>query len=168
MGHISDIQAVNVQTDVCLDLEIANSSEEPEQTQDDDDVPTQGRSSSGVLSTLLADYCSSSNSNPRSVNSTMRNKHIRDEMTRYLEEPACNLESNPLEWWKSKAHIFPVLSRYALPYMCLQGTSVASERLFSTAGDVVSKKRNRLSSNMINMIMVLNRNHCLIDAQCIQ
>ena len=29
----------------------------------------------------------------------------------------------------------------ALPYMCLQGTSVASERVFSTAGDILSKKR---------------------------
>ena len=56
-----------------------------------------------------------------------------------------------------------MLSKLAVPYLCLQGTSVASERVFSSAGDLITKKRNRLSSDMISTLVFLNHNHGLLD-----
>lgn len=44
-------------------------------------------------------------------------------------------------------------------YLAIQGTSVASERVFSTAGDIVSAKRNRIDPKRVNMVLFLNKNY---------
>lgn len=38
------------------------------------------------------------------------------------------------------------------------GTSVPSERVFSTAGDIVSAERATLHPDNVNMLLVLNKN----------
>jgi len=45
-----------------------------------------------------------------------------------------------LEWWKKNKKKFPMLSKFALQFLCVPLTSAAIERAFSHAG-VISKKR---------------------------
>ena len=42
--------------------------------------------------------------------------------------------------------------------LAIQGTSVASERVFSTAGLVLSDRRTRLDPSNVNKIIFLNKN----------
>lgn len=59
----------------------------------------------------------------------------------YLSLPKVGLDDNPLVWWKQHASSFPGLSIMAKKYLCMQGSSVPSERVFSKGGNVVNKKR---------------------------
>ncbi|KAK7933157.1 hypothetical protein WMY93_004053 [Mugilogobius chulae] len=59
-----------------------------------------------------------------------------EELKKYLAVPSLPLSEDPLEWWRFNEGNFPLLSRQAKRYLCIPGTSVAAERVFSTAGDI--------------------------------
>ena len=80
------------------------------------------------------------------------------EVRRYFEEPNIDRSKNPLEWWKENETRFPNLSKIAKKYLCVPGSSVPSERLFSKAGQLVSERRNRLKSENIDKMLFLNHN----------
>jgi hypothetical protein len=82
------------------------------------------------------------------------------ELETYLKLPqlSCNQEINLLDWWNSKSVAFPYLAKLAKIYLCIPATSVPSERLFSTAGNVITDKRNRLHPNTISNLLFLNQN----------
>jgi len=63
----------------------------------------------------------------------------------------------PLTWWKSHEKAYPRLSLLARKYLCLNATSTPSERVFSTAGDVIDEKRSRLLSDNADSIIFLNK-----------
>ena len=63
-----------------------------------------------------------------------------------------------LQWWKKNEFFFPNLSILAKRYLCVPASSVSSERVFSLAGELVNKKRSRLSPSNINMLIFLNKN----------
>ena len=44
-------------------------------------------------------------------------------------------------------------------YMCIPATSVSSERVFSTAGNLINSKRQRLTPDNVDMLMFLNKNY---------
>jgi hypothetical protein len=68
---------------------------------------------------------------------------IADEITNFLLLVAKE-NKNPLDWWKSKLENFPILSIIARKCLGIPATSVASERLFSDAGNHITAKRNSL------------------------
>ena len=80
------------------------------------------------------------------------------ERQRYLHLPTVNPDTDPLLWWKDESKHLPFLATLARKYLCLCGTSVPSERLFSKAGLIVSGLRNCLSPNNVNMLVFLARN----------
>ncbi|XP_011408502.2 PREDICTED: zinc finger BED domain-containing protein 1-like [Amphimedon queenslandica] len=80
------------------------------------------------------------------------------EVRRYFEEPIIPRSSNPLLWWKENQHRFPRLMQIAKKYLCIPGSSVPSERLFSKAGQLVSERRNRLKPKNIDLLLFLNNN----------
>ncbi|XP_039520337.1 E3 SUMO-protein ligase ZBED1-like [Pimephales promelas] len=67
------------------------------------------------------------------------------EVVKYRDTASLNLGGMVLEWWKSHQTEFPLLANLAKTYMCIPGTSVPSERVFSTAGDIVNSERSVLS-----------------------
>ena len=46
----------------------------------------------------------------------------------------------PLVWWKQNCSHLPMLQELAKKYLCIPATSVPAERLFSKAGEVVTKE----------------------------
>ena len=81
-----------------------------------------------------------------------------DEIKRYRAEKPAGLNENPLTWWRSNEREYPLLARLAKQYLCVPGTSIASERVFSTAGDIVTAKRSCLTPDHVNELLFLNKN----------
>lgn len=66
--------------------------------------------------------------------------------------------SNVLNWWKTFRHIYPNLVKIFRINCNIVATSVPCERIFSKAGNLISEKRTRLSSEKVELILFLNAN----------
>ncbi len=64
----------------------------------------------------------------------------------------------PLKYWKERAVIFPTLYVLAKKYLCMPATSVPRERILSKAGEILCKKRSRLSPSTVEQLIFLNKN----------
>ncbi|CAB5344460.1 unnamed protein product [Rhizophagus irregularis] len=133
------------------------------------------------ISTISADTSRSSTPSTRSLHEyrEMREKSIRkvfqttekstasstiaDEITTYFLLPVARENKNPLNWWKTKKKIFPILSIIAQKYLGIPATSVASERLFSDAGNHITAKRSLLDPDLVGKIVFLKRNMQTMD-----
>ncbi|KAE9523772.1 hypothetical protein AGLY_015832 [Aphis glycines] len=60
--------------------------------------------------------------------------------------------NDPLKWWNENKNIYPTLFEIMKRRFCIQGTSVPSERVFSKGGQMVTEKRNRLSSKRVDKL----------------
>ncbi|KAI4813793.1 hypothetical protein KUCAC02_003021 [Chaenocephalus aceratus] len=67
-------------------------------------------------------------------------------------------DKNPLQWWKENEKKFPSLAVVARSYLAAPATSTPSERLFSAAENIVSKKRARLTKEHVDMLTFLHSN----------
>ena len=78
----------------------------------------------------------------------------------YLKEPLIShLEYiHPLTYWKEKQPLWPCLADLACKYLSIPPSSAASERLFSSAGDIVSPERNRILPEKAEMLLFLKKN----------
>ncbi|XP_040889402.1 zinc finger BED domain-containing protein 4-like [Toxotes jaculatrix] len=83
---------------------------------------------------------------------------IEAEIVRYRSEMSISLTSCPLKWWKENSKFYPLLSPLAKAYLTTPATSVPSERVFSTAGDVVTSQRSQLRPENVDMLIFLKRN----------
>lgn len=63
--------------------------------------------------------------------------------------------SDPLQWWKIHSVQLPHLARIAKKLLCIPATSVPCERVFSDAGNIVTKRRAALSSEHVNVLTCL-------------
>ncbi|KAM9307434.1 E3 SUMO-protein ligase ZBED1-like [Pholidichthys leucotaenia] len=80
------------------------------------------------------------------------------EVQRYMTDPPLDRCEDPLTYWKEHKNIYPHLFSLAKQYLCTPASSVPCERVFSKAGEVVGKKRNRLSPKTAEKILFLNKN----------
>ena len=78
-----------------------------------------------------------------------------EELIRYQAEPV--LIRNPLDWWKHYVKTFPTLGRLAKKFLCVMGTSIPSERVFSMAGLTVTSYRAKLDAEVVDEIIFLNK-----------
>ena len=63
------------------------------------------------------------------------NVTIADEVEMYLSSRSINI----FEWWKLNEPRYPNIARLAKSMLCIQATSTAAERIFSSAGITISK-----------------------------
>ncbi|XP_061127151.1 E3 SUMO-protein ligase ZBED1-like [Syngnathus typhle] len=80
------------------------------------------------------------------------------EVYRYKETELLTLKGNLLEWWGSHEMEFPLLANLAKTYLCIPATSVPSERVFSTAGDIVRSERSVLTPEHVDHLIFLKKN----------
>ena len=83
---------------------------------------------------------------------------VDSEITNYRKEKTLSLTECPLAWWKLNESYFPLLSRLAKRIMGIPATSVASERVFSTAGDIVTATRSTLRAENVDMLIFIKKN----------
>ena len=86
-----------------------------------------------------------------------RNVHdvVDDEVSKYWNSNEADESIHPLEWWKTHSTEYPNLSKLALDYLCIQASSVPCEQLFSIAGQVLCKSRNRLTGESVRACICL-------------
>ncbi|KAL2079766.1 hypothetical protein ACEWY4_025510 [Coilia grayii] len=129
----------------------------PTQEQSSNDGPSPPKTSKGscaLLDLLGAAYAPVS---PR-VNSTVADR-AKEEVAKYREVAPLPLSENPLKWWSMHEGEYPLLSRQAKRYLCVPGTSVPAERIFSTAGDILTAKRNCLLPEHVDQLLFLHKNY---------
>ncbi|MBN3288019.1 ZBED1 protein, partial [Polyodon spathula] len=83
---------------------------------------------------------------------------LMQEMAGYVKETPLSADSNPLEWWKKSVLKYPHLAQLAKKYLCVPGMYVRSERVFSTAGNTVNKKRAALDPKQVDRLVFLANN----------
>ena len=80
----------------------------------------------------------------------------------------CQLESyfresvktnDPLKWWASKNYDYNDLAKLAKKFLCIPATEVPSERVFSTAGQTITKYRASLDPGTVDEIIFINKNY---------
>ena len=71
----------------------------------------------------------------------------------YLVEPLLPRHANASDYWSKKKALWPISSILARKYLTLPCTFVPSERLFSSAGNIVTDKRNRLTAEKVEMLL---------------
>ena len=80
------------------------------------------------------------------------------ELAIYKQEAVLAADGDPLDWWKKNEPRYPLLANVARKYLCICATSTASERVFSTAGQVVSSRRSLLKPAKVDMLVFLAKN----------
>lgn len=73
-------------------------------------------------------------------------------IAKYKDTASLILGGRVLECWKSHQTEFPLLANLAKAYLCISGTSVPSERVFSTAGDIVRSEHRVLSPQHVDQL----------------
>jgi len=87
-----------------------------------------------------------------------REDAVRNELLVYFGEKPIPNDKNPLQWWKENETKFPTLAVVAKSYLAAPAISTPSERLFSAAGTIVSKKRASLTKEHVDMLTFLHSN----------
>ena len=61
--------------------------------------------------------------------------------------------TSTVKWWTQKETAYPTLCKIAYTYLIAQATSVASKRIFSTACNILSNSRDRLSNDKVDKLV---------------
>ena len=119
------------------------------QSHDESDEPTDStepplKKKCTALSHLLSDIYPPNQQHASQNVTTM--EAIESELAFYKGEVCLDIDGDPLQWWKVRATQYRLLSQLARKYISVPATSVKSEEIFSTAGNILTQKRNRLFS----------------------
>eukprot|EP00944_MAST-04C_sp_MAST-4C-sp1_P014366 g14366.t1 len=112
----------------------------------------------GVELTALPDSTTDSSQqskDPVSKTKEFLKKMMEKEMAKYWMEINSvdkAVLKNYKKFWSDRKNIFPYMSKVAQKWLGVVATSAPSERLFSVLGNTVTKKRNRLSPELVNAI----------------
>uniref|UniRef100_A0A8C4SQW8 BED-type domain-containing protein n=1 Tax=Erpetoichthys calabaricus TaxID=27687 RepID=A0A8C4SQW8_ERPCA len=124
----------------------------PNEILDDEGPPVPKKRNTSLLN-LLGKTFTNARDVPKSAGT-----RAEEEMKEYLETPSLSLSEDPLTWWRSQETVFPLLAKLAKCYLCIPGTSVAAERVFSTAGDIVTAQRSMLTPEHVDQLLFLQKN----------
>ena len=103
---------------------------------------------------LLGAHLSSSSSEDEASGNNSK-QDILDEISKYRKEPKISKAGNPLHFWKKNEKRFPHLAKLARKYLCVMATSRTAERVFSSLGLLLTKRRLCLIGENVNKILFL-------------
>ena len=93
---------------------------------------------------------------------------IVDEFQTYIQEAAV-VETDEIfhsiQYWKNNHKRFKFLSIIAVEILGIPASSGQLERIFSTATDILSAKRNRLHSSLFQKLLFIKRNSVVIRSR---
>ena len=67
-------------------------------------------------------------------------------------------DGDPLVWWRVHHKHYPILWRLAEMYLAIPASSAPSERAFSMAGNIITVKRCRMSTENLEDVLFLQAN----------
>ena len=85
------------------------------------------------------------------------------ELDLFLIEDTIDSECCPLKWWKKHKDEFPRIAKVAKIFLGIPGSQSTSERIFSSAGGIVTEKRTCLASSNVGILGFLHDNLTLED-----
>jgi len=81
-----------------------------------------------------------------------------NELEEYFKLPAEDFDTcNPIHWWMGRRVQFPNLFRLARDILCIPGSAVAIERIFSGGRDTISLRRASLHADTIHILMLVKK-----------
>ncbi|WAQ94090.1 ZBED1-like protein [Mya arenaria] len=81
-------------------------------------------------------------------------ERVDKEISKYKMVQPIKIEMDPLE----HCFYYPLLANLVKARLCIPATSVPSERVFSTAGDIVTAQRSCLASDLVDMLLFCKKN----------
>lgn len=81
---------------------------------------------------------------------------LEKELYRYYLEPCKDID--PIEFWRSNKENFLILYHVFLRVFSIPATSVPAEQLFSAAANSIWDRRNKISPENVNKVMVIYEN----------
>ncbi len=88
----------------------------------------------------------------------VRNYHAEKGQPMYVVGENNTLFSDPLVWWRAHVEKFPHVWLLALVVLAIPATSAPSEHVFSVAANIVNKKRVRLKTDNVDILVFLKSN----------
>ena len=80
------------------------------------------------------------------------------EVAVYLSLNRAKTSIDILQFWSEHEKRLPILASIVRKYMCIQASSSSSERTFSSSGNIVTPRRNKLDPENVNMLVYLKEN----------
>ncbi|CAL1528105.1 unnamed protein product, partial [Lymnaea stagnalis] len=114
-----------------------------------------------IWSELTQGYETTSTSSTSTTNISAVKEIIKGEFTKYTSsalEAKTKPPEDPCIWWLQNAPIYPTMALVARKVLASPASSVYSERMFSTAGNIVSDLRSRLDPDLAEKLLFLNKN----------
>ena len=149
-----DIDIVDVdETDQPM-KETSNEQHQDQETPSSEIVPP-AKKRKGAVSSLFSDL-SKAKRDKKIVLSKFDS--IKCKLDHYKREQVADLDDDPLEWWKSNHTHYPMIAELVRKFWSLPATSVRSEEVFSVAGGILTKKRNRLLPSNVDKLVFIHDN----------
>jgi hypothetical protein len=100
---------------------------------------------------------------PLQLTNEQAQRIVEDEFTRYSAAAAIDFDNSiktnqALVWWKTHQYSFPVFSPLARIYLAIPATSAPSERIFSSASYIASKRRSSMHPETLELLVFLSKN----------
>lgn len=73
------------------------------------------------------------------------------------------IKGDPADWWRQHESIYPAYAKLAKKYLAIPASSAPCERLFSVAGNVLTKRRASLSPDSTRSIVFVHEHIDLLD-----
>lgn len=108
--------------------------------------------------TKPSDYFTCLQAKLQAKNSTARSEAIvmlRQHIETLNEAEVCE----PLQYWKESSNSMAPFKEVVKKFICIPATSCESERAFSKAGQIISDRRSRLKSGIVDQLVFVNKNY---------
>ena len=88
---------------------------------------------------------------------------VKREMMRYESFSIPSKNVNILHWWRDHEKVLPLLSKLAKKVLTVPASSSKSERVFSTGGNFVTSKRNKIAPKKVEDLILIKENKSKIE-----
>ena len=80
---------------------------------------------------------------------------VKIELANYRKVPEIDRDLDPLDWWRANHAKYKYLTRLMFKYLCIPATSTEAERVFSSLGNLLTKKRLCMTGANVNKQLFL-------------